>query len=90
MPVRGKQEVVFESGLIRALAGKTGKELPSHFSIGIDREQIPEATLYGGRRIWRYSNEQVWKWIPVCGSNRFILQREKSFLLSMRACNCPF
>lgn len=38
----------------------------SHFSIGIDREQIPEDALYGGHRIWRYSNEQVWKWIPVC------------------------
>ncbi len=37
----------------------------SHFSIGIDREQIPEDALYGGHRIWRYSNEQVWKWIPV-------------------------
>ena len=28
-------------------------------------ELIPEKELYGGHAIWRYSNEQVWKWIPV-------------------------
>lgn len=37
----------------------------SHFTIGIDGEVIAEKELYGGRAIWRYSNEQVWKWIPV-------------------------
>lgn len=36
-----------------------------HFTIGLDGELVPESTLYGGRGIWRYSNEQVWKWIPV-------------------------
>ena len=37
----------------------------SHFTIGIDGEVIAEKELYGGLAIWRYSNEQVWKWIPV-------------------------
>ena len=37
----------------------------SHFTIGIDGRVIPEKELYGGHAIWRYSNEQVWKWIPV-------------------------
>ncbi len=37
----------------------------SRFTIGLDGEVIPERELYGGRPIWRYSNEQVWKWIPV-------------------------
>ena len=37
----------------------------SHFTIGLDGELVPESALYGGHGIWRYSNEQVWKWIPV-------------------------
>lgn len=36
-----------------------------HFTIGLDDVLVPEKALYGGKRIWRYSNEQVWKWIPV-------------------------
>lgn len=37
----------------------------SHFTLAIDGKMIPERELYGGHAIWRYSNEQVWKWIPV-------------------------
>lgn len=37
----------------------------SHFTIGLDEALVPESALYGGRGIWRYSNEQVWKWIPL-------------------------
>lgn len=37
----------------------------SHFALELDGERIPEKALYGGHRIWRYSNEQIWKWIPV-------------------------
>lgn len=37
----------------------------SHFTIGIDGEIIPEEAINGGKSVWRYSNEQVWKWIPV-------------------------
>lgn len=37
----------------------------SHFTIGIDRELVLEKELYGGHAIWRYSNEQVWKWVPI-------------------------
>lgn len=36
-----------------------------HFTIGLDDVLVPEKALYGGKGIWRYSNEQVWKWIPV-------------------------
>lgn len=37
----------------------------SHMALGIDGIIIPENELYGGQPIWRYANEQVWKWIPV-------------------------
>ena len=37
----------------------------SHFTVGIDGRVVPENELYGGEPIWRYSNEQVWKWIPA-------------------------
>ncbi len=37
----------------------------SHFTILLDGEEIPEKELYGGNRIWHYSNEQVWKWYPI-------------------------
>ncbi len=37
----------------------------SHFTVCLDGERVPERALYGGHGIWRYSNEQVWKWIPV-------------------------
>lgn len=37
----------------------------SHFTIGLDGGLVPESALYGGQGIWRYSNEQAWKWIPV-------------------------
>lgn len=36
-----------------------------HFTIGLDETVIPEKKLYNGKPIWRYSMEQVWKWVPV-------------------------
>lgn len=37
----------------------------AHFTLGMDGEVLPERALYGGQDIWRYSNEQIWKWIPA-------------------------
>lgn len=37
----------------------------SQFALGIDGTVIPNKELYGGKPIWRYSMEQVWKWVPV-------------------------
>lgn len=37
----------------------------SHFTLELDGQRIPEKELYGGCGLWRYSNEQVWKWIPA-------------------------
>lgn len=37
----------------------------SHYTIGIDKTTIPEEKLYGGRPLWKYASEHVWKWAPV-------------------------
>lgn len=37
----------------------------SHFHLQIDDREIPEKELYGGHRIWRYSFENSWKWVPA-------------------------
>lgn len=37
----------------------------SHYTVGIDGDIIPEKELYGGRPLWKYSSEHVWKWAPV-------------------------
>ncbi|MCR4903718.1 MAG: glycosyl hydrolase 115 family protein [Butyrivibrio sp.] len=37
----------------------------SHFTIGVDGELFKEEELFNGVPIWRYSNENIWKWIPL-------------------------
>ena len=37
----------------------------AHYTIGIDGNIIPEEKLYGGRPLWKYASEHVWKWAPV-------------------------
>lgn len=37
----------------------------SHMAIGIDGMVVPEDKLYNGQGLWKYANEQVWKWIPL-------------------------
>lgn len=36
-----------------------------HFKLRVDGRVIEEKELYGGQDMWRYSIEQVWRWIPV-------------------------
>ncbi len=38
----------------------------SWFTIGLDEKRLSLQEIYNGRKIWRYSLEQVWEWIPVC------------------------
>lgn len=41
----------------------------SNMTIGFDGQmELPE-NIYQGRRIWRYSAEQVWRWVPVYQTN---------------------
>ncbi len=37
----------------------------SHYTVGIDGAIVPEKELYGGRSLWKYASEHVWKWAPV-------------------------
>ena len=37
----------------------------SHYTVGIDGAIVPEKELYGGRPLWKYASEHVWKWAPV-------------------------
>lgn len=37
----------------------------SHFMLQVDDRLIPEEELYGGQRVWRYSFENSWKWVPA-------------------------
>ena len=37
----------------------------SHFTIGIDDKIYSEQDLYGGQGIWRFSAENIWRWVPL-------------------------
>ena len=37
----------------------------SHYTVGVDGIIVPEKELYGGRPLWKYASEHVWKWAPV-------------------------
>ena len=37
----------------------------SHYTVGVDGVIVPEKELYGGRTLWKYASEHVWKWAPV-------------------------
>ncbi len=37
----------------------------AHYTVGIDGDIVPEKELYGGRPLWKYASEHVWKWAPV-------------------------
>lgn len=37
----------------------------SHFTIGMDDTWIEEKEICAGRAIWRYSAEQVYRWVPL-------------------------
>ncbi|MCR5656064.1 MAG: glycosyl hydrolase 115 family protein [Butyrivibrio sp.] len=37
----------------------------SHFTIGVDDRIYSEQDLYGGQPIWRFSGENIWRWVPL-------------------------
>jgi len=37
----------------------------SHFTIGLDDKIYSEQDLYGGQDIWRFSAENIWRWVPL-------------------------
>lgn len=37
----------------------------ARYTVGIDEKIIPEKRLYGGRSIWKFASEHVWKWVPI-------------------------
>ena len=37
----------------------------SNLTIGVDGDIIDPKEMFGGIPIWRYSNENIWKWIPL-------------------------
>ncbi len=37
----------------------------SHFTLALDGKVLSEKALYGGKSVWSYSNENVWKWVPA-------------------------
>lgn len=41
----------------------------AHFTLGVDGEPIDEKELCGGRSLWRFDSELVWKWLPVADLN---------------------
>ena len=37
----------------------------AHFTIGVDDKIYSEQDLYGGQSIWRFSAENIWRWVPL-------------------------
>ena len=40
-------------------------EEKSHFTIGMDDKIYSEQDLYGGQSIYRFSAENIWRWVPL-------------------------
>ncbi len=43
----------------------TWDEEKSHFTIGMDDKIFSRKDLYGGQDIWRFSGENIWRWVPL-------------------------